>query len=372
MHPHFADNTVFRRRFTKEVAAARRIGGFYTAQVIDADPDADPPWLATEYIAGPSLHAAIDTNGALPEVSVAALGAGLAEGLLAVHDQNVIHRDLKPGNVLLAQDGPRIIDFGIARATDATSQSITMVGTPGYMSPEQYLGGDVGTAGDVFCLAAVLVFAATGHHPFGEGPPDALGYRVRHEEPDLTGVPESLRPLVAAGLAKDPGDRPPAQEFLERCSALSADEGMTLPEKFSRMIATRVAETEVFAKDTGGGRKKRPKQASPRPPSGDRAQPPKPGDRAQRSPQPPSPPAAPAAARSAEHPAQAERRGRRRGRGSPAGRPDSRHGQQRHFRRRRSHVVAVREPRTERAEQHGVQQPDARSGLEGLRSHQPR
>lgn len=209
MHPHFADNTVFRRRFTKEVAAARRIGGFYTAQVIDADPDADPPWLATEYIAGPSLHAAIDTNGALPEVSVAALGAGLAEGLLAVHDQNVIHRDLKPGNVLLAQDGPRIIDFGIARATDATSQSITMVGTPGYMSPEQYLGGDVGTAGDVFCLAAVLVFAATGHHPFGEGPPDALGYRVRHEEPDLTGVPESLRPLVAAGLAKDPGDRPP-------------------------------------------------------------------------------------------------------------------------------------------------------------------
>ncbi|MCQ0007505.1 serine/threonine-protein kinase [Actinomadura madurae] len=146
VHPHFADNTVFRRRFTKEVAAARRIGGFYTAQVIDADPDADPPWLATEYIAGPSLHAAIDTNGALPEVSVAALGAGLAEGLLAVHDQNVIHRDLKPGNVLLAQDGPRIIDFGIARATDATSQSITMVGTPGYMSPEQYLGGDVGTA----------------------------------------------------------------------------------------------------------------------------------------------------------------------------------------------------------------------------------
>lgn len=301
VHPHFADDTVFRRRFTKEVAAARRIGGFYTAQVIDADPDADPPWLATEYIAGPSLQAAIDTNGALPEVSVAALGAGLAEGLLAVHDQNVIHRDLKPGNVLLAQDGPRIIDFGIARATDATSQSITMVGTPGYMSPEQYLGGDVGTASDVFCLAAVLVFAATGHHPFGEGPPDALGYRVRHEEPDLTGVPESLRPLVAAGLAKDPDDRPPAQEFLERCSALSADEGMTLPEKFSRMIATRVAETEVFAKDTGGGRKRRPEQASPPPPpsgdrvqrpkSGDRPQPPKSGDRTQRSPQPSQRPA---------------------------------------------------------------------------------
>lgn len=271
VHPHFADNAVFRRRFTKEVAAARRIGGFYAAQVIDADTDADPPWLATEYIAGPSLQDAVDENGPLPEVSVAALGAGLAEGLRAVHDQNVIHRDLKPGNVLLAQDGPRIIDFGIARAMDAPSQSMSMVGTPGYMSPEQYLGGDIGPASDVFCLAAVLVFAATGRHPFGEGPPDALGYRVRHEEPDLTGVPASLLPLIAAGLEKDPDDRPPAQEFLDRCSALSADEGMTLPEKFSRMIATRVAETEVFARDTGGGgRENRPPHVPPRPPSVER------------------------------------------------------------------------------------------------------
>ncbi|MEO3828188.1 serine/threonine-protein kinase [Actinomadura sp. B10D3] len=298
VHPHFADNAMFRRRFTKEVAAARRIGGFYTAQVIDADPDADPPWLATEYIAGPSLQDAIDTNGALPEVSVAALGAGLAEGLLAVHDQNVIHRDLKPGNVLLAQDGPRIIDFGIARATDATSQSMTMVGTPGYMSPEQYQGRGVGPASDVFCLAAVLVFAATGRHPFGEGPPDALGYRVRHEEPDLTGVPASLLPLVAAGLEKDPDDRPPAQEFLDRCSALSADEGMTLPAKFSRMIATRVAETEVFARDTGGGKKSPPRSSSgdraQRPKSGDRAKQAKSGDRAaQRSPRPPKSPQRP-------------------------------------------------------------------------------
>ncbi|GAA2624956.1 serine/threonine-protein kinase [Actinomadura fulvescens] len=248
VHPHFADNAAFRRRFAKEVAAARRIGGFYTAQVVDADPDADPPWLVTEYIAGPSLQDAVDENGALPEPAVAALGAGLAEGLRAVHDQNVIHRDLKPGNVLLAQDGPRIIDFGIARAMDVSSQSMSMVvvGTPGYMSPEQYVGGDVGTSSDVFCLAAVLAFAATGRHPFGEGPADALGYRVRHEDPDLTGVPASLLPLVAAGLEKDPDDRPAVAEFLERCSALAAGEVTSLPETFTTMIATRVAETEVF------------------------------------------------------------------------------------------------------------------------------
>ncbi|MEU5882248.1 serine/threonine-protein kinase [Spirillospora sp. NPDC047279] len=258
VHPHFADNPAFRRRFTKEVAAARRIGGFYAAQVVDADPDADPPWLVTEYIAGPSLQDAVDENGALPEASVAALGAGLAEGLAAVHDQNVIHRDLKPGNVLLAQDGPRIIDFGIARALDGSSQSVStvVVGTPGYMSPEQYAGGDVGPAGDVFCLAAVLAFAATGRHPFGEGPPDALGYRVCREDPNLTGVPASLLPLIAAGLEKDPDDRPPVGEFLERYSVLATGEEMPLPDTYTTMIATRVAETEVFAGRPSAGERR--------------------------------------------------------------------------------------------------------------------
>ncbi|SNS12408.1 serine/threonine-protein kinase [Actinomadura mexicana] len=251
VHPHFADNAVFRRRFTKEIAAASRITGFYTAQVIDADADADPPWLATEYIAGPSLQDAVEENGALPEIPVAALGAGLAEGLRAVHAQNVIHRDLKPGNVLLAQDGPRIIDFGIARAMDAPTQSLTLMGTPGYMSPEQYLGGDLEPASDVFCLAAVLTFAATGRHPFGEGPAEALGYRVRHQNPDLTDVPASLRPLIAAGLEKNPGDRPATEDFLDRCSALVADEGMALPETFTTMIAKRVAQTEVFTGKAG-------------------------------------------------------------------------------------------------------------------------
>ena len=276
VHPHFADSEVFRRRFAKEVAAARRIGGFYTAQVIDAGPDDDPPWLVTEYIAGPSLQEAVDENGALPEASAAALGAGLAEGLGAVHAQNLIHRDLKPGNVLLAQDGPRIIDFGIARAMDAGSHSTTLMGTPGYMSPEQYLGTNVGPASDVFCLAAVLSFAVTGRHPFGEGPGDALGYRVRHEDPDLTGVPASLLPLIAAGLEKDPDDRPPTGDFLERCSALASGEAMPLPERFNSMIATRVAETEIFAERDGAneeppraprdGRTRQAKSAPPPPP----------------------------------------------------------------------------------------------------------
>ncbi|WP_346039458.1 serine/threonine-protein kinase [Actinomadura chokoriensis] len=187
IHPYLAEDPEFRRRFEREVAAARRVGGIHTVHVVDADTGADPPWLVTDYIAGPSLHEAVAAHGAFSEEAVAGLGAGLAEGLMAIHDRGVVHRDLKPGNVLLAQDGPRIIDFGIARALDATSQSSTSVaGTPGFMSPEQLRGGEVGRASDVFCLAAVLAFAATGRRPFGDGPIDALGYRVVNEAPTWT------------------------------------------------------------------------------------------------------------------------------------------------------------------------------------------
>ncbi|MFG3437082.1 serine/threonine-protein kinase [Nonomuraea sp. NPDC047897] len=247
IHPHLAEDAQFRRRFEAEVAAARRVGGIHTAQVVDAG--ADPPWLVTEYIAGPSLHEAVAEHGAFSATAVAGLGAGLAEGLLAIHQRGVVHRDLKPGNVLLAQDGPRIIDFGIARALDATSQTTRtgVVGTPGFMSPEQLRGHEVGPASDVFCLAAVLAFAATGRRPFGKGPIEALGYRVVNEEPDLTGVPKPLLPLIASGLEKDPHDRPGLDAFLERCSALAEGGDAPLPEPVSTMIATRVAETEVLA-----------------------------------------------------------------------------------------------------------------------------
>ncbi|MGI5207381.1 serine/threonine-protein kinase [Spirillospora sp. CA-108201] len=161
IHPHLAEDPEFRRRFEQEIAAARRVGGIHTAHVVDADPGADPPWLVTEYIAGPTLHDAVGEHGAFSEESLAGLGAGLAEGLMAIHDRNVVHRDLKPGNVLLARDGPRIIDFGIARAVDATSQTTrtAVAGTPGFMSPEQFRGREVRRASDVFCLAAVSTAA---------------------------------------------------------------------------------------------------------------------------------------------------------------------------------------------------------------------
>ncbi|GGU93754.1 hypothetical protein GCM10010182_06790 [Actinomadura cremea] len=267
IHPHLAGDPRFRRRFDQEIAAARRVGGVHTAQVVDAGTDADPPWLVTEYIAGPSLQEAVGEHGALSAESVAGLGAGLAEGLTAVHDRGVIHRDLKPGNVLLARDGPRIIDFGIARALDATSQTTrtSVVGTPGFMSPEQFRGREVGRASDVFCLAAVLAFAATGRRPFGEGPIEALGYRVVNEDPDLTGVPASLLPLIAAGLAKNPDDRPGLDVFLERCSELVEGGGPALPESITTMIATRVAETEALvppARDTPRGTLRFPRPRS--------------------------------------------------------------------------------------------------------------
>ncbi|WP_254716682.1 serine/threonine-protein kinase [Actinomadura sp. WMMB 499] len=270
IHPHLAGDPEFRRRFGQEIAAARRVGGVHTAQVVDAGTDADPPWLVTEYIAGPSLQEAVGEHGPLSAESVAGLGAGLAEGLKAVHERNVIHRDLKPGNVLLARDGPRIIDFGIARALDATSQTTrtSVVGTPGFMSPEQFRGREVGRASDVFCLAAVLAFAATGRRPFGEGPIEALGYRVVNEEPDLAGVPESLLPLIAAGLAKDPDDRPGLDTFLERCSTLVDGGEPPLPDSVTTMIATRVAETEALVPPPGDaprGTLRLPRPGAPRP-----------------------------------------------------------------------------------------------------------
>ncbi|SIO90177.1 serine/threonine-protein kinase [Nocardiopsis sp. JB363] len=152
VRPELADDPGFRRRFTTEISAARKVGGFYTAQVVDADPQGEPPWMATAYIPGLSLRQAVNEHGPLPSASVAVLGAGLAEGLLAVHTAGLVHRDLKPANVILAEDGPRLIDFGIARALDATSQThtSTVLGTAAFMSPEQALGKEVGPASDVF------------------------------------------------------------------------------------------------------------------------------------------------------------------------------------------------------------------------------
>ncbi|MFE3646947.1 serine/threonine-protein kinase [Streptomyces sp. NPDC059122] len=212
VHAQYAADEQFRARFRREVASARRVGGAWTAPVLDADPDAPVPWVATGYVAGPSLARAVADHGPLAAHSVRALGAGLAEALTAVHARGLVHRDVKPSNVLLTLDGPRLIDFGIARATEGTAALTSTgvsVGSPGYMAPEQILGKDAEGAADVFSLGAVLAFAATGAGPFSGDSSAALLYKVVHEEPELG--PElggELRELVAACLAKDPARRP--------------------------------------------------------------------------------------------------------------------------------------------------------------------
>jgi hypothetical protein len=212
----FADDPEFRRRFRMEVAAAQRVQGLYTAPVVDADPDAAVPWLATAYIAGPALNYAVTEYGPLPEASVFRLLGGVAEGLTAVHAAGLVHRDLKPANVLLAADGPRVIDFGIAYAADATSltNSGAMLGTPAFMSPEQVAGKPVSSATDVFALGHLVAYAATGHSVFGEGHFSSLVYRIAQEQPDLSGCPDSLRECVSQCLAKDPAERPDLAEVM--------------------------------------------------------------------------------------------------------------------------------------------------------------
>ncbi|MEU0100869.1 serine/threonine-protein kinase [Streptomyces sp. NPDC006267] len=211
VHPHFALDEQFRARFRREVESARRIGAQWTAPVLDADPEAPVPWVATGYVAGPPLSQAITEHGPLPEHAVRTLGAGLAEALAVVHGQGIVHRDVKPSNVLLALDGPRLIDFGIARALGATvslTSTGVSVGSPGYMAPEQIRGGDVSGAADVFSLGAVLAYAATGAAPFTGDSSAVLLYKVVHEEPELGGLEGALREAVAACLAKDPAVRP--------------------------------------------------------------------------------------------------------------------------------------------------------------------
>ncbi|MFD7240944.1 serine/threonine-protein kinase [Streptomyces massasporeus] len=219
VHPHFALDEEFRARFRREVEAARRVGGAWTASVLDADPGARVPWVATAYAAGPSLSAAVADGGPLPAHTVRALGAGLAEALAAVHELGLVHRDVKPSNVLLTLDGPLLIDFGIARATDGTASLTSTgvsIGSPGYMSPEQILGKGVTGAADVFSLGAVLAYAATGEPPFPGDSSAALLYKVVHEEPELGLLDGELRSLTAECLAKDPAARPAPAELARR------------------------------------------------------------------------------------------------------------------------------------------------------------
>ncbi|MEU5311146.1 serine/threonine-protein kinase [Streptomyces sp. NPDC021562] len=225
VHPHFAPDEEFRARFRREVAAARRVGGAWTASVLDADPDAPVPWVATAYAAGPSLTAAVTDGGPLPAHTVRALGAGLAEALAAVHELGLVHRDVKPSNVLLTLDGPLLIDFGIARATDGTASLTSTgvsIGSPGYMAPEQILGKGVTGAADVFSLGAVLAYAANGEPPFRGDSSAALLYKVVHEEPELGPLSGEVRAVVETCLAKEAGERPGPAELARRLAPQGA------------------------------------------------------------------------------------------------------------------------------------------------------
>jgi serine/threonine protein kinase len=222
-----AADSGFRARFGREVAAVQKVDGLYTARVVDADVDGPVPWLATAYVAGPSLAEAVDSHGPLAAASVRALAAGLAGGLSAIHAAGLVHRDLKPSNVLLADDGPRVVDFGLARAVGggALTQTGTVVGSAGYLSPEQVEGQHVGPPSDLFSLGAVLTFAATGRGPFGTGSTAALVYRLVYGLPDLDGVPAEVLDLVRSCLAKDPGERPTAADLLAELGDADVDEG---------------------------------------------------------------------------------------------------------------------------------------------------
>ncbi|MGW0942443.1 bifunctional serine/threonine-protein kinase/ABC transporter substrate-binding protein [Streptomyces sp. NPDC002623] len=251
----YAEDQDFKERFRREVEVARLVDTPWAVPLVDADADAEAPWLATAFVPGPSLGEAVSAHGPLAEHGLRLLGARLAEALSEVHRAGLVHRDLKPGNVLLAHDGPRLIDFGIARAPEDTALTATgmVVGTPGYLSPEQAGGpggDDIGPASDVFALGCVLAFAATGRAPFGSGAVDALLYRAVHDPADLDGVPPNLLQLVERCLEKDPAGRPTAEELARELAeepeeqSESGKSGATsgwLPEPVSRLIAERSA-----------------------------------------------------------------------------------------------------------------------------------
>ncbi|MEV6761841.1 protein kinase [Streptomyces sp. NPDC051105] len=244
IRPDLAEDQEFRSRFAREVSAARRIRGGCTARLVAADLEAERPWFATQYVPGPSLHDKVADDGPLGAADAAAVGAALSEGLVAVHEAGVVHRDLKPSNILLSPKGPRIIDFGIAWATGASTLTHvgTAVGSPGFLAPEQVRGAAVTPATDVFSLGATLAYASTGDSPFGHGSSEVMLYRVVHEEPQLYGVPDALAPLVRACLAKDPEDRPSTLQLSLRLKEIAAREAQGLPDV--RPPAPRAAEAD--------------------------------------------------------------------------------------------------------------------------------
>jgi hypothetical protein len=255
IRPDLAEDNEFRSRFAREVSAARRIRGGCTARLVAADLDADRPWFATQYVPGPSLHDKVTESGPLPASEVASIGASLAEGLVAVHEAGVVHRDLKPSNILLSPKGPRIIDFGIAWATGASTLTHvgTAVGSPGFLAPEQVRGALVTPATDVFALGATLAYAATADSPFGQGSSEVMLYRVVHEEPQLESVHAALAPLIHACLVKAPEERPSPLQLSLRLKEIAAREARGLPEQAGGGVSGTDAVTGGAGGMAGGG-----------------------------------------------------------------------------------------------------------------------
>ncbi|WP_461010850.1 serine/threonine-protein kinase, partial [Streptomyces capparidis] len=286
IRPEIAAGEEFRARFRREVAAARKVSGAFTAPVVDADPDADPPWLATLHVPGPSLHQRVTERGPLTAAEARALGIGLVEALRDIHRVGLVHRDLKPANVLLADDGPRVIDFGISRAAGADRLTHTgvLVGTPPFMAPEQFLDpARIGPPTDVFALGAVLAFALAGHGPFDTESPYAVAYHVVHEEPRLTGVDAALRPVIEACLSKVPEDRPDLDALLATLEAEGAEgEG-------EQAAAPGPAVEPAPAPSPPRPAARPPPPAAPPPPAEDAPPPPEPPTGARPPPAAPSP-----------------------------------------------------------------------------------
>ncbi|MHC3449360.1 MULTISPECIES: serine/threonine-protein kinase [Streptomyces] len=252
VHAEFARDREFRGRFRQEVAAARRVSGAFTAPVVDADPEAERPWMATLFIPGPTLAQHVKRNGPMPPPQLRRLMAGLAEGLRDIHRVGVVHRDLKPSNVLLAEDGPKVIDFGISRPKDSELRTETgkLIGTPPFMAPEQFRRPrEVGPSADIFALGSLLVHAATGRGPFDSDSPYVVAYQVVHDEPDLTGVPDGLAPLVLSCLAKEPEERPSPDELVRglRSVAASYDTQSFMSRAFLSQTFIPAQRTEVEA-----------------------------------------------------------------------------------------------------------------------------
>ncbi|MGD0603283.1 MAG: serine/threonine-protein kinase [Streptosporangiaceae bacterium] len=244
LRPELADDPEFRRRFGREVAVLMRVKGLCTVRVIEADTDSQLPFMVTEYAEGPSLAEYIDTYGCLNADMLYGLATGLAEALTVIHAAGIVHRDLKPSNVILAADGPKVIDFGIAQALDATSLTKTgmMVGSPGFMAPEQVTGRP-GPAADIFVWGVTIGYAAAGHSPFGTGNTNAILYRVLYADPDIAAIPDALKPLVAAALAKDPLDRPAAHELLDRLTRVPARSAPVTGRSYDAPTQTVLART---------------------------------------------------------------------------------------------------------------------------------